>query len=392
MELFTALIVFLLFLMLLGMPAFLTIFHLVVVFRTNYQGRLRKWRVVCEILTMLLGPVYSLGYLVLADVQMKMDWTKELINHQVHTPVATFAWPTLLTLACMGLVGYLLLRLIPLNYMPPLVVVTGIAFVYAGLLVCILWCIQIMGIGFMLLTVFPLNLILLALIQIKSLMLQWNQLQEEERRGFRNPFLQRLNQRLLKAAVWPAAALVLLLPLLGIAVGILVLFGQQPDNLIRAFTETSEWNLSQKTSPQNVYCDEHYLCTAAAGGHRRVVKPLRLGIRHDHAVIVNRQLCVANAFEQILEEKMPRLHQKIRHFYDTYGFPIARKIRSPYTADLVYLLMKPLEWIFLIVIYFCDVKPENRIALQYTGREGLNLWRERRGMVANSRIVKGKSI
>ena len=77
-------------------------------------------------------------------------------------------------------------------------------------------------IGFMLLTVFPLNLILLALIQIKSLMLQWNQLQAEERRGFRNPFLQRLNQRLLKAAVWPAAALVLFLPLLGIAVGILV--------------------------------------------------------------------------------------------------------------------------------------------------------------------------
>ncbi|WP_341274143.1 DUF6688 family protein [Clostridium saccharoperbutylacetonicum] len=27
--------------------------------------------------------------------------------------------------------------------------------------------------------------------------------------------------------------------------------------------------------------------------------------------------------------------------------------------------MKPLEWIFLIVLYFCDVNPENRIAVQY---------------------------
>lgn len=384
MELMSIFIVLMLFLLLLGVPAFLSIFHLVILFCTNYQGRLRKMRVVCEILTMLLGPIYSLGYLALSSVEMKADWAEELANSQVHTPVATFAWPTLLTLACMGLAGYLLLRLVPLKYMPPLVVVTGIAFVYAGLLVCILWCIQIVGAGYMLLTVFPLNVILLAMIQVKSLMMQWKQLQEEERRGFRNPFLQRLNQRLLKAAVWPVAALVLFLPLLGIAVGILVLFGQQPDDVIRAFTETSEWNLSQRTSPQNVYYDEHYLCTAAAGGHRRVVKPLRLGIRHDHAVIVNRQLCVANAFEQILQEKMPRLHHIIRHFYDAYGFPIAKKIRSPYTADLVYLCMKPLEWLFLIVIYFCDVKPENRIALQYTGRKGLNLWRERSGVIANS--------
>ncbi|WP_343073709.1 DUF6688 family protein [Clostridium sp. YIM B02555] len=27
--------------------------------------------------------------------------------------------------------------------------------------------------------------------------------------------------------------------------------------------------------------------------------------------------------------------------------------------------MKPLEWLFLIVLYFCDVNPENRIAVQY---------------------------
>lgn len=55
----------------------------------------------------------------------------------------------------------------------------------------------------------------------------------------------------------------------------------------------------------------------------------------------------------------------MRHFYDTYGFPVARLIRSRYAADVVYFLMKPLEWFFLIVIYFCDVKPENRIAMQY---------------------------
>ncbi len=59
------------------------------------------------------------------------------------------------------------------------------------------------------------------------------------------------------------------------------------------------------------------------------------------------------------------LHRRIRHFYDTYGLPIARHIRSPYTADIVYLLMKPLEYFFLFVLYLCDTEPENRIARMY---------------------------
>ena len=73
--------------------------------------------------------------------------------------------------------------------------------------------------------------------------------------------------------------------------------------------------------------------------------------------------------EEILKEKLPRIHRCVRDFYDTWGFPLARHIRSPYKADLVYLMMKPLEWLFLGVIYFCDIKPENRIAVQYMPRE-----------------------
>jgi len=58
-------------------------------------------------------------------------------------------------------------------------------------------------------------------------------------------------------------------------------------------------------------------------------------------------------------------HKNIRHFYDTYGFPIAKMIHCSCMADMVYFIMKPLEWLFLIVLYFCDVNPENRIAVQY---------------------------
>ena len=32
---------------------------------------------------------------------------------------------------------------------------------------------------------------------------------------------------------------------------------------------------------------------------------------------------------------------------------------------IVYIIMKPLEWLFLLVLYLFDTKPENRIATQY---------------------------
>ncbi|MDY5144172.1 DUF6688 family protein [Actinotignum timonense] len=106
----------------------------------------------------------------------------------------------------------------------------------------------------------------------------------------------------------------------------------------------------------------------AAGGHPAVVKPIRDGVRGGHRITVNRQLLIANAFEQVLEEKTPRAHRAIRSFYNRYGFPLSRLIRTRLAADIVWIAMKPLEWLFLAVIYLVDARPEDRIAIQYTGR------------------------
>ena len=92
-----------------------------------------------------------------------------------------------------------------------------------------------------------------------------------------------------------------------------------------------------------------------------------MGVRHGHSIVVNRQLLVANAFEDLLAERLPGAHRRLRHFYDIYGYPLARQIRSRWTADLVYLLMKPLEYLFVIVLYLFDPAPEDRIAVQYLG-------------------------
>lgn len=95
----------------------------------------------------------------------------------------------------------------------------------------------------------------------------------------------------------------------------MVLFGQRPDEAIKAFLETSDWTLSTKVSPPPVIYDGHYLCTVSLRGH------------------------------------------------------ISKHINNAIQADITYIIMKPLEWIFLLVLYMFDEKPENRIATQYIGNK-----------------------
>ncbi|WP_431217906.1 DUF6688 domain-containing protein [Puia sp. P3] len=165
--------------------------------------------------------------------------------------------------------------------------------------------------------------------------------------------------------------LLLCLPVLVVLAGVLLLFGQQPDSMIRAFTDTYKQGLSQLDSQCiGVPCAEgHFLCSVAAGGHPGFVRPIRTGIRRGRQILCNRQLLVANAFEELLQQRLPGLHRPIRKFYNRVGVLVHRHygvFNNKWIADLVYLLMKPLEWIFLATLYLADRRPENRIATQYT--------------------------
>lgn len=304
-----------------------------------------------------LGGFYELCYLGLIMDVTSADWQTQLSNSNQHTPIYSGSMVTFIVLLLLAFIGYEILQSIPLRKLPPLVTVLSISAMYLGLLELILFTVQIFKPTILLdgyLLLFPLCCVLLVVRLLLKKIREWNALMqnaEAEHFGtgkiYQNPMLRWCDNILRKAAWWPVLGLVLMFPLLGILIAILMLFGQ---------------------APQNVMYDEHYLCTVAAGGHEKVVKPIRLGRRHGHEVIVNRQLCIANAFEQVLEERTPGLHRALRHFYDTYGFPVARLIHSKYTADLVYFIMKPLEWIFLCVLYLTDAHPENRIAVQYTGK------------------------
>ena len=163
--------------------------------------------------------------------------------------------------------------------------------------------------------------------------------------------------------------LVLCLPLLTFISGFLMLFGQKPDSIIRAFTDTYKHTFSQLDYLcDNVSCGDHFLCSVAAKGHKEIVKPKRLGERGENEILCNRQLLIANAFEELIEDKFPHIHKYIRRNYNKVGNFIHRYygvFNRKYIADLVYLLMKPLEWFFLIILYTFDQNPENRIAKQY---------------------------
>lgn len=329
------------------------------------EERNKKYRIIA-IITFLSGALLSIVYIEFIDI-IREDRREVLYNNQKHFPIYSKGIAPILFIIVLGIIAYLILISKPAYKMPPLLIVVCMSLMYLQATICILWCIQLFeGLKTNSLTiplyVLPINCLFIIIREIRIKINEWNsELNNHNLKERTSPF----NKLLKESNNWPILAFVLMIPILGIIVCILVLFGQEPDILIKSFTETADWTLSTKIAPPNVMVDEHYLCTVAANGDKKIVKPLRMGERHGHKVVVNRQLQIANAFEQVLEERIPKIHKVIRYIYDKYGYPISKHIKTNILCDLVYILMKPLEWFFLIIIYFNDIHPEDRIARQY---------------------------
>lgn len=337
---------------------------------------MKKKKFFFELIAFGIGFVYMLLAWYLWDPK-KYDVPLYTTAYILHEPVSRDYALTIIVIAHIGFLAYLILKFAG-HRLAPLAKVFCIAGVYGGVIVNVLFLVQLVcgarpqgismqglishnGIYIFCLCVVP----VLYLIHVGDLFVRMIREQAREEVEYGNGFLAGCNRFLCKGANLYWVALVAMIPVYGVVICILCLFGQKPDSVIEAFTNTSDWILSQEISPPPVEYDAHYLCTVSLQGHRKLVKPLRYGIRRGNKIVVNRQLCVANAFEQLLEERTPRFHKAVRNFYDTYGYPISKWITNPWSADVVYLLMKPLEWIFVVVLYLFDKKPENRIASQY---------------------------
>ena len=187
-------------------------------------------------------------------------------------------------------------------------------------------------------------------------------------RRYNNKFLNKINTIIAKH--YFICSFILLIPVFIIVTVILLLFGQESDSIVKVWTETTTWTFSQHDHPPFLDMPEggHYLCTVAACGHPKIVKPLKFGIRHNKIIIVNRQLQIANAFEEMIANYFPTFHRVVRIIYDRYGYPISKKISNAYISDIVYILMKPFEFFFLINLYLFIEKPEELIRKQYSSK------------------------
>jgi len=190
-----------------------------------------------------------------------------------------------------------------------------------------------------------------------------------------NNFLEKISWKILESKPIKKIPLLFLacLPIITIITAMLILFGQKPDSIIRVFTDTYKHGFSQLDHLCiDAKCGGHYLCSIAANGHKKVVKPERLGVRNGNIIICNRQLLISNAFEELIEEKLPFFHKYIRTQYNKVGVVVHRYydiFNIKIISDFIYFLMKPLELFFLLTLYIFDQKPENRIAKQYLKRE-----------------------
>lgn len=184
-------------------------------------------------------------------------------------------------------------------------------------------------------------------------------------RSFKNKTLNFLNQKLIESKTISIWLIVVLLPIYLTVILVLILFGQDYNSLTKVFTDTTTWVFSEKTHPPYLDYHGHYLCTVAVCGDPKLVKPVRLGLRHGNEIVVNRQLLIANAFEDVITQKSPRFHKVIRKNYDKFGYPISKLINTKAKSNFIYVVMKPLEWLFLISLYLSTEQPEKLINEQY---------------------------
>lgn len=254
----------------------------------------------------------------------------------------------------------------------PLALLTVVALLIMGVTFCSVITIHFLSQGFAALIPFIQFLYVSPLLCVLYLLRELTRLSNYLRTSFQeanlgassvNYFYQWLEKYHLVFAIY------LLAPLLALIQTLLYLFGQRADSLITQFTNSCGYVLSIQ---QSCSCGgDHYLCSIAANGTRTLVQPVRMGWRQNEKILVNRQLLVANAFENWMEEFVPHSHRLIRKAYDGCNIPVNAWSKNKRFANLLYILMKPLEWFFLLWLYLFDKNPENRIATQYLPKKEL---------------------
>ena len=344
-------------------PLTFTVWNIINCFKNSKNNR-----IAAGFLTIGIGGIMYL--MLMAFFNINGEWYEPIYPDQLHTPISGEQFWIVLFVLFFGFIGLFTLIMGDPKKQPPLVTVFATAFVIIMNIASAVFAIQLLKNFFfvfdLLFYVYHFNILLISADAVRrSLKEQAEYLSSREEDFGHNKNLFWLFMKVKKASQY-SLPIVMALFLIVAALEILaVLAGQGLDAPIKLFTDTADWTFSRQIPPPPLEYEGHYLCTVAAGGHRKVVKPIRYGRRRGAIIIVNRQLCIANAFEESIAERFPRFHRWIRHVYDTYGYPLSNIITNERRADITYIVMKPLEWIFLVYLYLTDARPEIRINRQY---------------------------
>lgn len=357
-----------------GLPIYLTARNLKVTFGKDSAFRRNKTpekaeettirAALLDVFTLLFGLLCTyLLYGVTKNISV-VDFDTAVYVGDLHSPFHTQYSGTLVWIMAFSYVALIILCVFKPEKLSPVVSASSIAFTLIGL-VCLAFIFIQLRINIFTALYF-LNVLLIAVRRIHFHITEHVRLANERNTQFRNKAAEKLHKLISKISGMTAFSFLLIFPAAGLLEILFILIGQGPDGFIKAFTMTADWTFSTQTPPPPIEYKGHYLCTVAARGHKKIVKPLRYGNRLGERIIVNRQLLAANAFEDMIKEKLPHFHKFIRDIYDKYGYPVSRHITTKSRADLTYIIMKPLEFIFILTLYTFDKNPENRIAVQYS--------------------------
>lgn len=367
LEEFAFMIIFMPFLWL---PIVLTGFN----FRHFRNDRNDIHAVQIDLITIFAGGIYYLlllsmiGSAVHGGITDK-NYTEAVYPEQYHEMLNSEYGAIIQWVIVIGFISMILLCLMEPEKTPPLQSALCIAF--TAIMLLLMGIIQVQMIknfesAFIMFYLYYVNLIIISARRIHYHITEQVRLADERETVFRTKAGEKLHKIMSTVSGMTKFSFMLILPIAVICEILYILLGQGADGFIKAFTMTADWTFSTQIPPPPLEYQGHYLCTVASGGHERVVKPVRYGIRRNQKIVVNRQLMIANAFEDLIAERLPKFHRRIRNFYDKYGYPVSRHITTRTRADIIYIIMKPLEYVFITVLYMFDNQPENRIAVQYS--------------------------
>jgi hypothetical protein len=110
------------------------------------------------------------------------------------------------------------------------------------------------------------------------------------------------------------------------------------------------WSKSIYASLPDKAPDGCFIVTAATRGHEKFVGPFFEIERSGRKLSANQQLITFWQLENRWQKFSPRSHQNFRQFYNRLGPPIAAKIKSAWLADLIFIALKPMEWLANLIL------------------------------------------